>query len=75
MVFFNLRQRSDSIQALLVVSEGKVSKQMVKWAASIATESIVLVEGIVQQPQEPIKSASVSDAEVLIEKVKAEFSH
>jgi aspartyl-tRNA synthetase len=69
MVFFNLRQRADSIQGLLIVTEGKVSKQMVKWAASVATESIVLVEGVIQKPVEPIKSASISEAEVLIEKV------
>ena len=48
MVFFNLRQRNDSIQGLLMVTPEKVSKQMVKWAAGIATESIVLVEGIAQ---------------------------
>jgi aspartyl/asparaginyl-tRNA synthetase len=69
MVFFHLRQRTDSIQGLLLVSESKVSKQMVKWAAGLALESIVLVEGVVQKPQEEIKSTTVSDAEVLIYKV------
>ncbi|KAH6917332.1 aspartate-tRNA ligase [Coprinopsis sp. MPI-PUGE-AT-0042] len=69
MVFLNLRQRTDSVQGLLVVSQGKVSKQMVKWTAGIATESIVLVEGTVEKVQEPIKSASVSDVEVHISKI------
>ncbi|KZS93446.1 aspartate-tRNA ligase [Sistotremastrum niveocremeum HHB9708] len=69
MVFFNLRQRTDSIQALLSVTPEKVSKQMVKWAAGIADETIVSIEGVVQKPLEEIKSASVGDAEILISKI------
>ena len=69
MVFLNLRQRTDSVQALLNVAPGKVSKQMAKWAAGLAIESLVLVEGAIQKSPEPIKSASVSDVEVLISQV------
>ena len=69
MVFFNLRQRIDSIQALLTVSPGKVSKQMAKWAAGLAMESIVLVEGTVKKTPEPIKSATVQDVEIHISQV------
>ena len=73
MVFLNLRQRTDSVQALLTVAPGKVSKQMAKWAAGLAIESIVLVEGVIQKSPEPIKSASVSDVEVLISQVTLQF--
>ncbi|KIJ27385.1 hypothetical protein M422DRAFT_271448 [Sphaerobolus stellatus SS14] len=66
MVFFNLRQKTDSIQALVVVSPEKVSKQMVKWAGTIPDESIVLVEGTVQLPLEEVKSASIGNVEILI---------
>ncbi|KAI3622650.1 aspartate-trna ligase [Moniliophthora roreri] len=69
MVFLNLRQRTDSVQALLIVTPEKVSKQMVKWAASLADESIVLVEGVVKKTPEPIKSASVEDVEVHVSQV------
>ena len=69
MVFLNLRQRTDSVQALLLVTPEKVSKQMVKWAAGVSDESIVLVEGIVKKSPEPIKSASVQDVEVHISKL------
>ncbi|PPQ64383.1 hypothetical protein CVT26_002090 [Gymnopilus dilepis] len=69
MVFLNLRQRTDSVQALLVVTPEKVSKQMVKWAASLADESIVLVEGTAEKTQEPIKSATVSDVEIHVSKI------
>ncbi|KAM6498161.1 hypothetical protein JOM56_006109 [Amanita muscaria] len=66
MVFLNLRQRTDTVQALLLVTPEKVSKQMVKWATGLADESIVLVEGIVKKSPEPIKSATVSDVELHI---------
>ncbi|KAJ6503493.1 hypothetical protein C8R47DRAFT_1183651 [Mycena vitilis] len=64
MVFLNLRQRSDSVQALVTVAPEKISKQMVKWTAGLADESIVLVQGVVKKSPEPIKSASVQDVEV-----------
>ncbi|KAJ2913405.1 hypothetical protein MD484_g7019, partial [Candolleomyces efflorescens] len=69
MCFLNLRQRTESVQGLLIVTPEKVSKQMVKWTASIAAESIVLVEGVIEKVQETIKSASVGDVEVHISKV------
>ena len=69
MVFLNLRQQTESVQALLIATPEKVSKQMIKWAASLADESIVLVEGIARKTAEPIKSASISDVEVHITQV------
>lgn len=69
MVFLNLRQGTDTVQGLLIVTSDKVSKQMVKWAASLADESIVVVEGIAKEVQEPIKSATISSVEVHISHV------
>jgi aspartyl-tRNA synthetase len=74
MVFLNLRQRADSVQALLLVEPEKISKQMVKWAAGLADESIVRVEGVVKKAPEPIKSASVSDVEVHVKKARRKHS-
>jgi len=76
MVFMNLRQQSASIQALMEVTKNEddphqISKQMVKYAAAIPSESIVLVEGEVKAPFEAVKSASVQDAEVVIRKVRS----
>lgn len=67
MVFLNLRQRTDTIQALMVVTKDSISKQMVKWAGSLAVESIVIATGIVKKSPEPIKSASVSEVELHIQ--------
>ncbi|KAG7450457.1 aspartyl-tRNA synthetase [Guyanagaster necrorhizus] len=64
MVFLNLRQRTDSVQALVTMTPEKISKQMIKWTAGLADESIVLVQGVVKKTPELIKSASVADVEV-----------
>ncbi|KAK7064177.1 aspartate-trna ligase [Favolaschia claudopus] len=69
MVFLNLRQRSDSVQALVSATPEKISKQMIKWTAGLADESIVLVQGVVRKSPEPIKSASVQDVEVHVSQV------
>lgn len=69
MVFLELRQGAESVQALATVTPEKVSKQMVKWINSLTAESIVLVEGVVHKSPEPIKSATVNDVEVHIAKV------
>ncbi|KAI0704863.1 hypothetical protein BC835DRAFT_1315457 [Cytidiella melzeri] len=69
MVFLNLRQQTDSVQALLSVTSEKVSKQMVKWAAGLQNESIVLVEGLVTKSPEIIQSASVGDVELHVSKI------
>ncbi|KAH9982485.1 aspartate-tRNA ligase [Lactifluus volemus] len=69
MVFIHLRQRTDSVQSVLSVEEGKVSKFMVKWASQLADESIVLVEGIVQKSPEEIKSATIKDVELKLTRI------
>lgn len=43
---------------------------MVKWAASLADESIVLVEGIAKEVQDPIKSATISNVEVHVSQAR-----
>lgn len=71
MCFLSLRQRTDTVQALVSVSEGKISKQMVKWVAGLQDESIVLVEGTVTVPPEIIKSATVGNIEIHVDQVCA----
>lgn len=69
MAFLTLRQQSNLIQALVKTSGDSISKQMVKWAGSINLESIVLVHGVVKKVEEPIKSATVQDAEIAVTKI------
>lgn len=72
MCFLELRQapKAAIIQALVVADNEKVSKQMVKWAGGLNLESIVLVRGTVNASPEPIKSATVKDAEIQIAEIK-----
>ena len=70
MVFLNLRQRIDTVQGLLEVKEGKVSRPMVKWVAGLPDESIVLVEGLVKKSPTPIQGATVSDVEIDVKQVR-----
>lgn len=70
MCFLSLRQRTETVQALVTVAEGKISKQMVKWTAGLQDESVVLVEGSITVPPEIIKSATVGDVEIHIDQVR-----
>ena len=63
-VFLLLRQKIDTIQALVNVTPEKVSKQMVKWVGSLQNESIVLLEGVVRKAEQEVKSATISDVEI-----------
>ena len=69
MVFLVLRQRTDSVQALLILTPEKVSKQMLKWAASLQDESIVLVEVVVESAKEEVKSATIKNVEIKVAQV------
>ncbi|KAF9137103.1 aspartate--tRNA ligase dps1 [Linnemannia schmuckeri] len=66
MCFFQFRQSSATIQGLVVFDETAISKQMIKFAQNITSESIVLVEGTIAKPLEPVKSCTVQDAEITI---------
>ncbi|CCH46568.1 aspartyl-tRNA synthetase [Wickerhamomyces ciferrii] len=69
LAFLTLRQQAESIQALVKVNGESISKQMVKWAGSINQESIVLVHGTVRKVDELIKSTSVQDVEIQVNKI------
>jgi len=68
MVFYELRQQTDTIQALLQQST-EISKQMYKFAASISPESIVLVKGTIKKSPIEINATSVKDSEIHIAEV------
>lgn len=73
MLFFELRQQTDTVQALLVQSPNEISKQMYKFATSITPESIVLVRGTVKKSPIKINATSVKDAEIHIAEVSSKF--
>lgn len=72
--FLELRQKIHTVQAIVSVEEGKISKQMVKFINSVNPESLVLIEGTVALPLELVKSCTVQDVELHIEKFHLESS-
>ncbi|KAJ2857623.1 aspartate--tRNA ligase dps1 [Coemansia erecta] len=69
MCFLVLREGTATAQALLLTNKDSISKQMVKFANSIPSESIVSIVATVTQPGEPIKSCTVGDAELHVTKL------
>jgi len=66
LVFLIFRQQISTIQGVLVEEPGKVSALMIHWAEHLRTGNILLVTGVLQKPQIPIKSASIHTVEVKI---------
>lgn len=71
LAFLNLRQGLHTVQAVVAASE-KLSKQMVKFCGSVSTESTLVVTGLVKRVKEPIKSATIKDFEIHIQKLFVE---
>ena len=49
-----------TIQAVVAASE-ELSRQMVKFASSIPSESVVLVHALVKKPKDPVKSTTIQN--------------
>lgn len=66
--FFVLRQKQFTIQCLLAASE-TISKQMVKFAASINKESIIDIQGLIRVAPSKIESCTQQMVEVHVKKI------
>ncbi|OAL37402.1 aspartate-tRNA(Asn) ligase [Fonsecaea nubica] len=66
LVFLIFRQQISTIQGVLVEEPGKVSAIMIHWAEHLRTGNIMLVKGVLQKPQIPVKSASIHNVEVKV---------
>ena len=72
LAFLMLREEGHTIQAVLAADQKDVSKQMVKWATGVSINSIVRVTGLVQKPDPPVASASISTLELHVKKIYLE---
>lgn len=66
--FLVFGQQSNTIQAVVAASD-TLSRQMVKFAGSIPTESEVVVHGILNKPRDPVKSTTIQNLEVHVTKL------
>jgi aspartyl-tRNA synthetase len=69
LAFVLLRQSTTTIQAVLEVREGVVSEQFVRWAEHLYTECIVHVHGELRAPPETVKTCSIHDLELVVDKM------
>lgn len=72
-MFLVLRQGISTVQAVLSEEEGKVSRNMVRWAGNLHRETIVYVQGKIQKPGDghsEVKQATIHEVEIFIEKVR-----
>jgi aspartyl-tRNA synthetase len=72
LAFLMLREDGETIQAVLAAGVQEVSKQMVKWAVGVSMNSVVRVTGLVQKPDPPVASASISTMELHVHKIYLE---
>jgi aspartyl-tRNA synthetase len=72
LAFLMLREDGETIQAVLAADMKEVSKQMVKWAIGVSINSVVRVTGLVQKPDPPVASASISTLELHVKKMYLE---
>jgi len=70
LVFFELRQKVHTVQALLPETQGtNINRAMLKWAAKISDESIVNVKGLVVKSPKPIRTCTQSEVELHIQEL------
>jgi aspartyl/asparaginyl-tRNA synthetase len=67
--FLAARQGIESLQLVMAEDGVNVSRQMIKFAIDIPSESLCLIHGIVKRTTEKIKSTTIQDFEVLVQKV------
>jgi aspartyl-tRNA synthetase len=75
-VFFVFRQQTATIQGVLV-EHGDISKYMLYWAEHLDVETVVLVKGIVQEPQSKeghVTGATIHNVEIAVHELHVEAS-
>lgn len=70
LVFLIFRQQISTIQGVLHEEPGVISEIFLHWAEHLRTGSVLLVKGIVQKVQVPVKSASIHGLEIKIRELK-----
>ena len=70
LTFLIFRQRIATVQGVMVEEPGKIGPLMLHWAEHLRTGSIVLVSGVIQKPEIPVKSVSIHTVEVHVTKLK-----
>lgn len=68
LAFLVLQHGYQTVQGVVAKSE-TLSKQMVKFAGSTPSQSVVRVHALVKKPKDPVKSCTIENLEVHIKKI------
>ena len=68
LAFLVFQHGFETIQGVVAKSE-TLSKQMVKFAGSVPSQSIVRVHALIKAPKEPVKSCTIQHLEIHIKKI------
>lgn len=68
LTFLVLGHKLSNIQAVVAASD-TLSRQMVKFAKNITSQSQVLVHGLVKMPKEPVKSCTIGHLEIHVQRL------
>ncbi|KFY17214.1 hypothetical protein V491_05075 [Pseudogymnoascus sp. VKM F-3775] len=69
LAFLAMGQGLHSVQLVVAEDGENVSRQMVKFAGDIPSESLCVVHGIVKRTAEKIKSSTIQDYEISVRKI------
>jgi hypothetical protein len=70
LIFLIFRQQISTIQGVLHEEPGVISEIFLHWAEHLRTGSVLLVKGVIQKVQVPVKSASIHGVEVKVRELK-----
>jgi ergosteryl-3beta-O-L-aspartate synthase len=70
LIFLIFRQQISTIQGVLHEEAGVISEIFLHWAEHLRTGSVLLVKGVIQKVQVPVKSASIHGVEVKVRELK-----
>ncbi|KAL9607992.1 MAG: hypothetical protein Q9167_007139 [Letrouitia subvulpina] len=70
LAFIVFRQQMSTIQGVLQEAIDSVTHHFVQWAEHLPAESIVLVTGIVQNPQHEVTGCSIHDVEIAVQELQ-----
>eukprot|EP00596_Hydrurales_sp_CCMP1899_P000733 CAMPEP_0119036526 /NCGR_PEP_ID=MMETSP1177-20130426/4296_1 /TAXON_ID=2985 /ORGANISM="Ochromonas sp, Strain CCMP1899" /LENGTH=539 /DNA_ID=CAMNT_0006996535 /DNA_START=97 /DNA_END=1713 /DNA_ORIENTATION=- len=68
-IFICLRQRIDTVQAVMFEESGKIPKAMIKYASGISLESVIDILAEIRTADSPILSATVKTLELSIKEI------
>ncbi|WFD32881.1 aspartate--tRNA ligase [Malassezia sp. CBS 17886] len=66
LVFMVLREQLTTLQAVLAETPGGMTAHMLHWARRLPVESIVIAQGTLQAPVEPITGCSITHMELKV---------